>query len=74
MNITVKAVEVADALGKTEAEFQTMLPALAALGFPLPCRSANEFEMEAILNWIGEQQSLNLGLVSMVSQKLIVKH
>ena len=71
---TVKVVELANAMGISEAQFHDILPALNAVGFPMPSRISDEFEVGPILDWVGEQQYVNLSIVSLVTEKLIRKH
>jgi hypothetical protein len=62
--------EVAVALGKPEAEFRALLPALISLGFPQPDNKNDCIEVADLLSWVVKQQETNLALVGLLAARL----
>jgi hypothetical protein len=53
MKLVFKLHEVAEAIGKTEAEFKIIRPDLEALGFPKPVRGLEDrWSIMDVINWV----------------------
>jgi hypothetical protein len=62
--------QLASAVNLPNAAFRLMLPALHALGFPLPLSESDDFDTVKILDWVVKQQDFNLAITSMLALKL----
>lgn len=60
MKLVFTRAEVAEALGRTEADFESLRPGLEALGFPKPLRGLGEsWSIMEVIRWVnGEGSSM----------------
>jgi hypothetical protein len=61
--------EIAAALNKRQEEMSSLMSSLYGLGFPQP-DLGNSYNLAQVLDWLVNQQEMNLALVSMLSAKM----
>lgn len=60
----IAAARIAEAMGQQIHEFQSHLPHMLKLGFPLPMDPDQElWHIDELLDWVAKQQELNIRLM-----------